>query len=255
MSLERNNLSLNENNKDRQTEKSTIPELTVAELQKALEIAQKKLQIVGSVTRHDVLNQLTAIMGYNELLSTMVKDEQLLNFLAIERRASDKMRRILLYSKVFQNIGEEPPRWNKIDLLVNIARDEIEIGTIAIRIETAHASIYSDLLIAKAFFYLFDNAIRHGKRTTEIKIRLQRTDKGAILFIEDDGVGVVPEEKEKIFEKGFGKFTGWGLYVTREILTSNGMTIRENGTAGSGACFEIQIPANRIKFESNNISK
>ncbi|MCX6692101.1 MAG: hypothetical protein NTW33_08685, partial [Methanoregula sp.] len=38
-----------------------------ADLVRALVFAEKKLEIVGSVTRHDVLNQLTAIMGYNEL--------------------------------------------------------------------------------------------------------------------------------------------------------------------------------------------
>ena len=43
-------------------------EPTQADLKKSLEFALKKLQIVGSVTRHDVLNQLTAVVGYTELL-------------------------------------------------------------------------------------------------------------------------------------------------------------------------------------------
>lgn len=221
---------------------------TVAELAQALELARKKLQVVGSVTRHDVLNQLTAIMGYNELLSTMVQDEKLLHFLEIEERATEKIRRIFAYSKVFQNIGAELPRWEKLDMLVKIARDELDTGTVTIRVETGACSIYADPLVAKVFFYLFDNAIRHGQRTTEIRIGLQFMEDGAVLSIEDNGVGVVPGEKEKIFEKGFGKYTGWGLYVAREILAANGMTIRETGETGTGARFEIRIPPDRSRI-------
>ena len=103
------------------------------------------------------------------------------------------------------------------------------------------------MLFLKVLSYLFDNAVRHGEHTTEIRLRLKSDGQGAILCIEDDGVGVEDGDKEKIFTKGFGKYTGWGLFVAREILTASGMTIQETGTAGSGACFEIRIPAERIR--------
>ena len=223
-------------------------------LKQALELAEKKLQIVGSVTRHDILNQLTAVMGYNELLSTMVQDRQQLHFLEAGQRASDKIRRILAYSKVFQNIGSGPARWQNIDTLVRFARDEVNTGTVAIRTDAGTCSVYVDPLFSNVLSYLFDNAVRHGEHTTEIRISVRSEGEGAILIVEDNGCGVAPEEKEKIFERGFGKRTGWGLFITREILAANGMTIRENGTAGNGACFEIRIPADRVRTGKDPLS-
>jgi len=220
----------------------------IAALKQALERAEKKLQIVGNVTRHDVLNQLTAIMGYNELLSTMVQDEQQLHFLEVGRRSSEKMQRILAYSKVFQNIGTEPARWQNVGMLVRFARDDVNPGQIPIRTDVGTCSVYADLLFSKVLAYLIDNAIRHGERTTEIRIHMRSGGEGyVLLLVEDDGCGVAPEEKEKIFERGVGKRTGWGLFVAREILAAQGMTIRENGTAGAGASFEIRIPAGRVR--------
>ncbi|HNQ30521.1 MAG TPA: sensor histidine kinase, partial [Methanolinea sp.] len=44
------------------------------------------------------------------------------------------------------------------------------------------------------------------------------------------------------FEKGYGKGTGLGLFLSREILSITGMTIRETGIPGEGARFEIVVP-------------
>jgi signal transduction histidine kinase len=220
----------------------------IATMKLALGRAEKKLQIVGSVTRHDILNQLTTIMGYNELLSTMVQDKEQLHFLEVERRASEKMQRILAYSKVFQTIGTEPARWQNVGMLVRLARDELNTGEIPIRADVGTYSVYADLLFSKVLAYLIDNAIRHGERTTEIRIHMRSGGEGyVLLLVEDDGCGIAPAEKEKIFERGFGKRTGWGLFVAREILAAQGMTIREHGTAGAGASFEIRIPAGRVR--------
>jgi signal transduction histidine kinase len=60
--------------------------------------------------------------------------------------------------------------------------------------------------------------------------------------VEDNGIGIPPGEKEKIFEKGIGKNTGLGLFLAKEILSITGITIRENGTPGKGAMFEITVP-------------
>jgi signal transduction histidine kinase len=62
------------------------------------------------------------------------------------------------------------------------------------------------------------------------------------VICEDNGVGVPEEEKEKIFQREFGKHTGYGLFLAREILGITGFFIRETGIPGKGARFEILIP-------------
>ncbi len=222
------------------------PDEAVIRLEQELALEKKKVQVVGSTTRHDILNQMTAIMGYTELMLSMVQDENIRSFLEIEQRASDKIRRIFAYSKVIQLMGTEPPHWQKLGALIRLSCDEIDSGRVRIRENTGDLYLYTESQFYKVFTYLFDNSIRHGKKTTEIALTLDRSGQDPVLIIEDDGEGIAPADREKIFERGFGKYTGWGLFVTREILAVNGMTIRENGTGGNGARFEITIPGGRI---------
>jgi signal transduction histidine kinase len=58
---------------------------------------------------------------------------------------------------------------------------------------------------------------------------------------------VAAHDKEKIFHPGFGKNTGFGLAISREILDISGITITENGKPGKGARFEITVPAGQFR--------
>jgi len=97
-------------------------------------------------------------------------------------------------------------------------------------------------------YNLFDNALRHGEKVSEIRVSLHETDTGAVLIIEDNGVGIAAEEKTRIFERGYGKNTGWGLFLIEEILAITGLSIVENGVPGKGARFEINIPPGKYRM-------
>jgi signal transduction histidine kinase len=210
----------------------------------AAEIAflKKKLQIVGSVTRHDVLNQLTAVVGYNELLGMMVDDEKLKSFLSKERLAVDKIRLLFQFAKDYQNIAAEPSRWQNVNDAVHRVSEEFDAGTIRITAFTGDMAVLVDPLFDKVLIQLFENTVRHGGAATEIRISRQDEDSHALLIIEDNGSGIPPADKEKIFERGYGKGTGWGLFLAREILAITGITIAENGEPGKGARFILTLP-------------
>ena len=107
-------------------------EPTPAELKRSLEFALKKLQIVGSVTRHDVLNQLTAVVGYNELLGMMVEDPQQRSFVEKEKQAIDKIRRQFKFAKDYQNIGTEPPHWLVLKNVIHLAVEDVDLKMIRV---------------------------------------------------------------------------------------------------------------------------
>jgi signal transduction histidine kinase len=113
------------------------------------------------------------------------------------------------------------------------------------------AAVYADPLFDKAISNLLENSARHGGRVTEIRVSLQRRNHGAVLVVEDNGDGISENEKPKIFERGFGKNTGWGLFVVREILAVTGITIAESGQPGSGVRFEIHIPEKKLREDIN----
>ena len=81
----------------------------------------KKLNLVGSVTRHDVLNQLTAVSGYTELLEMVVEDPQMKSYIEKERFALEKIRRQFQFAKDYQNLATEPPRWQPLASVIRRA--------------------------------------------------------------------------------------------------------------------------------------
>jgi signal transduction histidine kinase len=91
-------------------------------------------------------------------------------------------------------------------------------------------------------YNLFENAIRHGVKVTEITIHFNEEESSGMLIVEDNGIGIPAPIKERIFERGFGTNTGFGLYLIRQILPITGLSIRETGIEGKGARFEISLP-------------
>jgi signal transduction histidine kinase len=221
---------------------------TIGELTEKVAFLQKKLQIVGSITRHDVLNQLTAIVGYNELLGMMVDDPKFRSFLEKEKFALNKIRRQFQFAKDYQNIAVDPPRWQNIRNLTNRVSEDFDMKQVRITADTGTAAVHADPLFDRVFHHLFDNALRHGETVTGIRISLQQTGSSGLLLVENNGVSIPATDKEKIFERGYGKGTGWGLFLAREILAVTGMTITETGEPGKGVRFEITLPPGSFRI-------
>ena len=91
----------------------------------------------------------------------------------------------------------------------------------------------------------------HGERVSEIRLSVKKDDPDLFLIYEDNGTGVLSDEKEKIFLKGFGKHTGLGMFLIREILSITGITIRETGTWQQGARSDIRVPPRKNSGSRN----
>jgi signal transduction histidine kinase len=102
--------------------------------------------------------------------------------------------------------------------------------------------IFSDPLIEKVFYNLMENSIRYGEHVTQMDFSVAETEDGIILTYADNGVGITADDKKKLFQKGFGKHTGLGLFLSKEILSITGLSIHETGTEGKGTRFEISLP-------------
>ena len=215
----------------------------------AVAFLNKKLNLVGSVTRHDVLNQLTAVSGYTELLEMVVTDPQMKSYIEKERFALDKIRRQFQFAKDYQNLGTEPPVWQALSSVIRCASDLVALQGVTITDTCGNAAVFADVVLEKAVAQLLDNAVRHGRSVSEIRISVRDEETGALLVIEDNGTGIPAVDKERIFERGFGRYTGWGLFLAREILALTGITITETGVPGKGARFEIHIPREGYRKE------
>ena len=122
------------------------------------------------------------------------------------------------------------------------------LPTITFDCETGNLDIYADPMIEKVFYNLFDNAVRYGEGVSRIGITWSYANDDLLLIFEDDGIGIPDDEKELIFQRGYGKNTGLGLFLTREILSITGMTICETGEYRKGARFEIRVSNGNFRF-------
>jgi PAS domain S-box-containing protein len=211
-------------------------------IEKSLRIANNKLGILNNITRHDISNQLLALIGYLDLCKLRENDPVLLQYMNKMAKATDSIQGQMVFMKVYQDIGTKEPSWMSIDRQISSAFAFLDHEGITLENDTKEIEILADPLVEKVPYNLIDDSIRHGEHVTCIKFRYEEKDGALLLTYEDDGVGISGESKENVFEKGFGKNTGFGLFFCREILAITGITIKECGEPGKGVRFEMLVP-------------
>jgi len=205
--------------------------------QNAIRESNRKLNLLSSITRHDVANQLTVVQGYTQLAALRTQDPVINDFLAKIAASLDVIQHQIEFTRTYQDLGLQEPAWVPVAEVIQMVRpDEIFLDC------TCTDWIFADPMIDKVFFNLFDNAVRYGKTVTTVTVRSEQVEDDLVITFEDNGIGIPLNEKPKIFEKGFGQHTGFGLFLVREILAITGISIHETGTHGKGARFEITVP-------------
>ncbi len=206
--------------------------------EKALQTANKKLQILSSVTRHDILNKIMVIDGYIWLKREHEGDQQD-TYLADIEEAVKSIERQIEFTRQYENLGVKSPIWLPITALIEVI-DGGELPIIRHRCD--EIAVFADPMIQKVFENLMENTLRHAEGASRVEIWCEEWDGQLAILWEDDGPGIPDSEKERIFEKGFGKHTGFGLFLAREILAITGISIQETGEYGKGARFEMLVP-------------
>ncbi len=221
-------------------------------LEEALRHANEKLNLLSGITRHDINNQLQVMKGYLSFLDDLPKGPKYQEYYQNVVESAQRISTMIEFTKEYENIGVSAPSWQNCRNLVETAKKEAELGNIIVKNELpSSGEVYADPLIYKVIFNLIDNAVRYGKTITTIRFSVEERDDDHILVCEDNGVGIPADEKEKIFQRGFGKNTGLGLAISRQILDITGITLRETGEPGKGARFEIVVPRGKCRFEQN----
>jgi len=216
-----------------------------AELKQSTQTLQRvndKLNLMNRITRHDILNQLTAIMGYLDLMAEKIPDPKMQEYIGIEIRAARNIQDQILFTQEYQDIGSQSPRWFDLRRIIVSATEKLTLTPITFAVHVDRIEIYADPLLEKVFYTLLENTLRHGEKVSEIHVSCRELDAGLMVLYEDNGVGVPKEHKEDIFNHKYFRHTGFGLFLSRTILSITGITITETGIPGTGARFEILVP-------------
>jgi len=216
----------------------------------ALQRANTKLNSFNYITRHEILNHLTVVKGYIELSRDGIRDPPfLLTSLDKELAAANAIQNLIMFTRDYQNIGILPPAWYNLSKTIKTAAASVHMGSINLAVDIDGVEIYADHVIEKVFFYLIDDAVRFGK-VRKIRFFCNESFEELLVICEDDGIGISPDKKEKIFNRQLFQNSGLDMYLSREILSITGISIRETGIFGKGARFEIRVPEGAYRFTS-----
>ena len=158
----------------------------------ALTRANEKLNLLSSITRHDILNQLTALSGYLELMGEGPKNPQIQKYIDIEKRIAQTIKKQIQFTKDYHEIGVHSPQWYNVKKTIETATAPLPLpeGTLIVGIE--NISIYADPLLEKVFYNLVENALRYGRELPRITFS---------SILQGDNI----TSSVKIMEKGFQK--------------------------------------------------
>ena len=227
------------------SEVNMVLENDIAERKKveaALATANQKLNLLSQITRHDISNRVFALLVDIDLAKEYAEDVRLKDALEKLELTSLSIQDQITFTKDYQEIGAQAPSWHAVAPIVKHAAEQLDLQDVEIDIHLGNTEIFADSMIKKVFYNLIDNALRHGDHVTRMIFSSHETADGLVIVCEDNGVGVPPQDKPQIFAKGFGRDSGLGLFLIREILSITKISIQETGDYGKGARFEMLIP-------------
>jgi PAS domain S-box-containing protein len=210
---------------------------------KVVELTEK-LQVVESLTRHDLRNKLSALNGRVFLLKKRFGgDVYALSQLSEVESVSRQMLRIMEFEKFYVQVGSEELKPVEVERCLSEAVLLFsDLKGARLVNECGGLTVVADSLLRQLFYNLVDNTLKYGGKVSRIRVYFR--DEGDVLKLvyEDDGVGIPDDFRENLFREGCGKGTGYGLYLIQRICEAYGWTIQETGKKGKGARFTMTIP-------------
>ena len=122
--------------------------------------------------------------------------------------------------------------------------------TLTTDIQPEVQATFNPSLLQRAVYNLLQNAYKYGKPGGHITVTLREAGHGAALSVADDGIGIAPEDQEKIWQRFWQADpsrsedggSGLGLSMVQEIAAFHGGRATVDSTPGQGSTFTITLP-------------
>ena len=222
--------------------------------QDALTQVNRKLNLLSSITRHDIINQILILKGFLALIHKKTTDPVLTDYIERSEKATRNIEHQIIFTRDYQDMGIIAPLWQNVKKSVINAKGALAMGTVTVETDHAGLEVFADPLFEKVFYNLIDNSLKYGGgKLHTIRISSHETAEGLTIIYEDDGAGISAQDRAHLFERGYGKHSGFGLFLSREILSITAITITETGEEGSGARFTLRVPRGMYRFVAGPI--
>lgn len=207
-----------------------------------------KMELIFSITRHDILDNLSVIVSHLERAQLMNTHEEMQQFINKTIGSIESIRNQIAYMRSLQELGIVTPKWQNAGHAFDDAASLLPEHSAVITADVDAYEIYADPLLPRVFFTLLDNSLRNAKSAhSSITLSARQDREDLLLVYTDTGYWIPHTEKELIFDIGNDSSTRRGFFLIRELLSFTGITIKETGDRETGVRFEIRVPPGKFR--------
>jgi signal transduction histidine kinase len=205
---------------------------------------------------HELRTPLTAVLANLELLEDTLEGEER-EAAASALRSARRMRRLVadLLLLARADTGQQPVSRAPVDVstVVREAAGELEpvAGDHPLSVDAPAGMVLTGSRdeLHRLVLNLLENGLRHTDPGTAVEATVERRDGAIVLSVEDDGPGIAPPLRDKVFERFFrgagdrSGSSGLGLAIGRAVAEAHGGTVvLEEPLDGRGARFVVRLP-------------
>lgn len=206
---------------------------------------------------HDLRSPLTAVRAYTEALADGVAQTpedtaRYVHKIQVREAELEKLvEALFLYTRM--QVKEYPVQLQSVNLLQEAAR-LVQTAPEEVRVTADLPPLWvqaDPALLARVFANLLDNSRKYRRGdAAHVRLSAERAEAGVLLSVTDDGIGVSPEEAERLFAPFYrtdparqnpGGGSGLGLAIVREAVAHMGGTVRAQAVPEDGLCIQIWL--------------
>ena len=210
---------------------------------------------------HELRTPVSVIVSECEYALDCAKSEdEYAESVTVIKRQAEKMTKLitelLLISRMDQkSVSVNFEKINLSELVGAVASEQAEINSTMPLISEIEENVYAmadEFLIARLFINLISNAFEYGAGGEYVKVGLSEEGGTVYFFVEDNGIGIPPEETEKIWERFYqvnksrtnqkGNM-GLGLSMVKQIAEIHKGELFVKSTPGQGSTFYFKMPS------------
>jgi heavy metal sensor kinase len=230
-----------------------------------LEEAFERQRRFAGDAAHQLSTPLTVLLGQLEVALLRDRSAPEYRTAIVEAHSQAVNLRQIVELLLFLSRPEadaSPPRTERVDLQqwlpehLALWKAHPRAGDIRLNVTADRAMpvTVAPAMLGQLLDTLLDNSCKYSAPGTLVTVRLQLSNDGVVIRVDDAGIGIASDELAHVFEPFFrspearrlGKpGVGLGLAVARRIATALGGTLTADSTVGRGSRFELRLPASR----------
>ena len=220
-------------------------------------LLSQKDEFIG-VASHELRTPITSLKGYLQLIDRIGKDTGTSHLPILIQKANISLNKLnnlvndmLTASRLSTGpLKPEQTDFNLRAVIESCCADLQEMDLSMLEIKGESMLVHADpKYISQAIRNLIDNAKKYATNSDKVQIELKKNEDMAIVRISDSGPGIPKEKLTNLFER-FGTYNakfqvsglGLGLYISSDIIKSNGGEIGVESEMGKGTTFWFTLP-------------